>query len=359
VRTATTDGEGIYQIVNLQPGPYAVTFSLSGFSTTRREGIDLAFGVTVTVNTDMRVGAVEETITVSGETPQVDIQSTTQHRTLPHTLLEDLPTSRTGGRIPMATLIPGVSSGGNVIHGSLDQDLPMIFDGMRYAAVWGTAGGSSGAYSLNPSFIEEVAVDTAGISAEVEVSGIYANIIPKQGGNTYSGYLFLGGTTDALQAENIDEDLRSRGATAPSLTTKEWDFNPAFGGPIFRDKLWFYGSYRYAGGETQVANAYRDADPHDFVFTPDLNRPFLVPNDKHNDTVRLTWQMTPNNKLAVYGELNPGFTDAVSTSAANTYEATYRLNIQAEHLFQARWNWTATNRLLIEVGQTAHPERWE
>src|SRR5207244_1898189 len=123
VRLATTDGEGVYKIVNLQPGPYFVTFSLPGFSTVRREGIDLVVGVTATVNAEMRVGAIEETLTVSGQTPLVDVQSTTQHRTLAHALLEDLPIASRAARVPMVNLIPGVSAGGNVIHGSLDQDL--------------------------------------------------------------------------------------------------------------------------------------------------------------------------------------------------------------------------------------------
>jgi hypothetical protein len=359
VRSAVTDSDGVYKIVNLQPGNYSVTFTLTGFNIVRREGIELAVGVTATVNADMPVGTLEETVTVSGQAPLVDVQSTTQHRTLAHTLLEDLPIASRAARVPMVNLIPGVSAGGNTIHGSLDQDLPMIYDGMRYAAVWGTAGGSSGAYSLNPSLIEEVAVDTAGGTAENEVAGVVANIIPKQGGNTFSGYLFVGGTNDSLQGTNIDDELRARGARNPALTTKAWDFNPAFGGPIKKDKVWFYGSFRYAGSETQLANAFRDSDPNDFAFTPDLNRPFIVPEHKYSETLRLTWQTTPNSKLALHGELDPGGNDTVSASATQTYEAAYHLSIQAEHLFQATWNWTATNKLLIELGQTVHPERWE
>ena len=359
VRTAITDGEGVYKIVNLQPGPYVVTFTLTGFSTVRREGIDLAVGVTATVNADMRVGTIEETLTVSGQTPLVDVQSTTQHSTLAHTLLEDLPVASRAARIPMANLIPGVSAAGNVIHGSLAQDLPMIFDGMRYAAVWGTAGGCAGAYSLNPSIIEEVAVDTAGGTAENEVAGVVANIIPKQGGNRFSGYLFAGGTNDNLQMSNIDNALRASGATSPNLTLKAWDFNPAFGGPIKKDKVWFYGSFRYAGSDTQLANAFLDANPSSFVFTPDLSRPFIVPVDNYSETLRLVWQTTPSSKLALHGELAPGGNDSVGAGPLQAYEASYHLSIQSESLFQATWNWTATNRLLIELGQTFHPERWE
>ena len=162
VRTAITDGEGMYRIIDLRPGAYAVTFTLAGFSTFKREGIDLPGGVTLTVNADLRVGTVEETVTVSGQSPLVDVQNSTQHHTISQQLIEELPTAKNFAQ--MAVLIPGAgigsipfvpskqdvggSTGDHVpnltFHGSAAGDMPQVFDGLRYSSGLGTGGGSAG-----------------------------------------------------------------------------------------------------------------------------------------------------------------------------------------------------------------------
>src|SRR6267143_2127497 len=121
-RTVVTDGTGQYRIENLRPGTYDVTFTLGGFSTVKREGIELSGSFVASVNAELRVGAVEETLTVTGETPIVDVQSTTRQKVIDHAVIDTVPT----GRLPtqLAVLIPGVSNAGNIgFNGMTAQDV--------------------------------------------------------------------------------------------------------------------------------------------------------------------------------------------------------------------------------------------
>ncbi len=141
VRTVVTDEAGQYKIVDLRPGVYTVNFTLSGFSTVKREGIELSAGFTASVNADLRVGALEETITVSGQSPMVDTQNVVQQKVITRQLLDSVPTSRSN----FAALTPGASKSTDVggsngtdagatftIHGSRGGDTRRVIDGMRW-----------------------------------------------------------------------------------------------------------------------------------------------------------------------------------------------------------------------------------
>src|SRR5712675_3549972 len=117
VRSVVTDGTGQYRIVNLLPGTYAVTFSLAGFSSSKREGIELTGTFVATVNGDLKVGALEETITVTGETPVVDVQSVKVQQTVSKDVLAAIPSARTAQGIQ--ALIPGLSSNSQTGRGDV------------------------------------------------------------------------------------------------------------------------------------------------------------------------------------------------------------------------------------------------
>ena len=367
VRSGVTDGEGVYRVVSLVPGTYSVTFTLPGFSTVKREGLELSAGVTLPLNIDLRVGAVEETITVSGETPLVDVQNTTQHRVVTRDTFETLPTG--GYWWNQAVILPGVSSslqdvGGlnsrgvkaiMAIHGSMAADMPMLFNGMRYNAVWGTGGGSGGTYTVNSGTVEELAMDTAGASAEAESSGVRVNIIPRQGGNRFSGNNTFTYASDALQGANLNDKLRARGAGNPAKTIHNWDINPALGGPIKQDRAWFFFSYQTAGVESEPAAAVVDTVPDDFQFTRDTSAAFprsLV--RYHSVAARLTAQTSKNSKFGFYADHTPQYRRTITNAA--TWEATTVQQTPINELYQATWTWTATNRVLVDVGQSFHPE---
>jgi hypothetical protein len=376
VRAAATDGEGIFKIENLAPGEYTVTFSLTGFTTLKREGIQLSSGVTATVNAEMRVGSLAETITVSGLSPLVDVQNTNTHRTISSQLIEDLPTGKNWSQ--MVVLIPGVSLtsvvgtpsvqdvGGSTgdraptvsIHGSRSLETPMVYDGMRYAAIWGSGGGNSGIWVANAAAIQEFSIDTAGAGADAEVSGLRTNVIPKQGGNRFSCTFIGNFTNDSLQANNLDAKLRSRGISTPFVTKKVFDIDPAFGGPLRENKIWFYGGFRYWGTTDQPPNAFYNTNPNGFSYIPDKSRPAVNPTYSKSSSLRLTFQTSPTSKLSVYGDNNPRCWCANGISATTAYEATTRFHGPRNNIFQATWNWTISNRLLLELGQTYRPEGW-
>ena len=104
IRSTVTDSEGLYRITELRPGVYAVTFTLSGFSVFRSKGIELAPNFNASINAELRIGALEETITVSGQTPLVDTQSATQSKVIPRSLLDAVPTAKS--KFSIAALMP-------------------------------------------------------------------------------------------------------------------------------------------------------------------------------------------------------------------------------------------------------------
>src|SRR5881628_835223 len=202
VRTVVTDGEGRYNIVDLRPGTYTVTFTLAGFSTVRREGITINAGFAATVNADLRVGALEETITVTGESPIVDTQNVRQQTVVSDDLLASLP-SGGKGYAGIARLVPGMSGGTDVGGAAGIYASNSIFN----ATIHGKGGGKlsydgmttnnlaiSGAMSYvpNPATVEETVVEVGGISAESDASGLIMNLVPKEGGNTFR---FMADTT--------------------------------------------------------------------------------------------------------------------------------------------------------------------
>ncbi len=194
VRSVTTDASGQYKIVDLRPGTYTVTFSLTGFSVVKREGIELGGSGTVQVNADMKVGTLEETITVSGETPIVDVQNAARQQVLNGDLVANTPAAKSWNGIML--LIPGVTGDPNTvqltpgmvlfgIHGGPTTEGRLQVDGMNVGASRG-GGGVSG-YSVDTANVQEISFRTSGGLGEAETGGPLMNIVPRTGGNTFRG----------------------------------------------------------------------------------------------------------------------------------------------------------------------------
>jgi len=370
VRTAVTDGQGRYNIVDLRPGVYDVTFTLVGFSTVRREGIQLSAGFTANVNAELRLGALEETITVSGQSPVVDVHNVRQQAVMTRDVLDTIPVGRSPNSY--AVLVPGVIAasaatasgaqdvGGStsdknvalVIHGSRAQEMPLLFDGMKYNNMNATPGGSHHIWAVNNAVVQEYTVETGALSAEVEVSGVRQNAIPREGGNRFSGMFFTNYTNDSLQAQNVSDVTRA------TSFPKMWDINPAFGGPISSDKLWFFLSTRHWGTHQKLAGVFWDTDPNDWVYTPDLSRPGVEEVRLHGEDVRLTWQATPKNKLALWTAAHQRCWCHYTMSSTVQPDASAILRTPPNLMAQLTWASPITNRLLLDVGWTTHPERW-
>jgi hypothetical protein len=262
-RAVTTDGEGRYNIVDLRPGVYSVTFSLEGFSTVKRDGVELPSNFTATINGDLKVGSLEETITVSGQSPVVDTSTAVQQQVLSRAVLDSVPTGRSvpslGAMLPGARLalpdVGGTSGMQNrdlTVHGSDGRDTTFMVDGMILNGIEGD--GSVQSY-FNDMMFEEVSYQTSAINAETSAGGIRANMIPKDGGNQFKGNMFFSGGNENWQADNT-ADAKAQGLAAGDSLNKVWDINVSQGGPILKDKLWFFASGRDWGVYQYIANSF-------------------------------------------------------------------------------------------------------
>jgi len=290
IRATVSDERGQYRLSELRPGVYTVTFALPGFATVRNEGLELRTNFTAQVDAELKVSQLEETITVTGATPLVDVESATQQRTVTREMLDTVPTAKSV--LGIAALIPAVVEppnsqdvGGSkgersvriTVHGGKTYDSRLLQDGMRYNALTpgiGSLEGTGRGYYANPLAIQEVVVDLGTMgSAEYSLGGAQVNSIPKDGGNRFSGSLFIGATGDSLQSNNLDDDLISQGLTSVNHVEKVYDFNGSLGGPVLADRLWFFASARRWGTTTGVANLFADSSGTDFVYTADQGQP--------------------------------------------------------------------------------------
>jgi hypothetical protein len=370
VRSVITDDTGQYRVVDLRPGTYSVTFTLPGFSTVVREGIELSGNFVATVNADMRVGALEETITVTGETPIVDVQSARVQQTISKDVLAAIPSSRNAGGLQ--SLIPGMSSGGDnggitgtqsggagAIHGGRGNDSRTQTDGNNTGWAGGSAGGGN---TPNVAGAQEVVLSTSGGLGEAETSGVILNVIPRDGSNTYSGQFNFSGANGALQGSNYTQALQDAGLRSPSELKHVYDINPMGGGRIVRDRLWFYSSFRQTSSERTVPGMWFNnnaGNPNAWAVDFDLNRPAFNDNLERNGIVRLTWQVTPRNKISTHwSELYTTSSTKGGGSATTTPEADGRTLYNPSRIPSLTWSSPITSRVLLEAGWGAYQARY-
>jgi hypothetical protein len=361
VRTAVTGGTGQYRIENLRPGAYSVTFTLPGFNSVKRDGIELTGSFTATVNADLRVGAVEETITVTGETPVVDVQNTTQQRVLSGDALDAIPVNR----VPafMAALIPGVSNstqdvggstgpivaGGSLsIHGSRPTDIRTMSNGV---SIQTAETGSSVQGVPNIAAFQEVVIDTGAADASNSLGGVRINLVPKEGGNAFHGSFVGAFANEDLQSSNFTDQLRSRGLSAPTGIRKIWDVNPSIGGPIRQDILWFHATIRHTvsqnyDGALPNLNA---GHPNAWTYLADASHPSFRDNRWKNGDARLTWQATPKNKIGFAYDQTYGCQCPNDSSATIAPEAAMSAKYDPQRNLTLDWTSPVTNRLLFDA----------
>jgi hypothetical protein len=358
VRSATTDSGGQYRIENLRPGAYAITFTLPGFSAVKREGIELTGTFVASVNAEMRVGSLEETITVTGETPVVDVQSTARQRVLTQEVLESLPAGRvvtslaantvgiTANADVGGTLGDGQGAGGLQARGV--EDARVLVNGVASNTSFRLTQGAPnvGAY-------QEIVVDTGGVDAEQAWGGVSVNIIPREGGNTFSGSFVGALANKSMASDNFTQELRDAGLSAPNTLKQLMDVNPTFGGPIMRDKLWFNTTARYTRAWTfaPVFMNKNAGNPNAWTYEPDLSRQAENKHTLRSFTHRLTWQATTKHKFGFQYESThqcdcPRQVNATTSPEANI--GNYTVGSPFRHV-SGQWTAPVSNRLLLEA----------
>ena len=354
LRTGVTDDQGQYRIIDLRPGVYAVTFTLPGFSTVVRDGIDLPANFTAPVSVQLRVGALAETVTVSGQSPIVDVQTTTRQQVISQELIQALPTGRSREAF-MATL-PAVRThqldvGGNTqmdngtatVYGGRGGDQNVTIDGMNVGGMRGD--GSINAYIDNLP-IQEYSVQTNAMGAEIQTSGIQINMVPKTGSNRFA-HEFVGlFSHNALLGNNISDAFLAKGIK-PQKIDQAYDVNGSAGGPILRNRLWYFFSSRQWAFNTEVFNLYHTGA----IQGKPKGTPVVDGNLLRALHGRLTAQLSPRNKLTVMNERGWKNRDAQNVERGEAYpEALTRQTSPNTQLAQAKWTSTLTNKLLLEAG---------
>ena len=384
-RSAITDGTGVYQIVDLRPGTYAVTFTLAGFSTVKHEGLLVTGAGVLTINADMKVGNVSETINVTSEAPVVEVQSTRREAVLDNKTINDLPVARGfGGILAAIPSLQGAPASSSVsvfvpfftVHGGPANEGTVQLDGLNVGAAFNGGGVSGNAYDVANA--QEMQVSISGNLGEAETGGPILNIVPKTGGNIFKGTIFGSGAGSGLQSNNIDSTLQAQGITAASLI-KVWDISGAAGGPIVKDKLWFYGNYRDFGNHTAVPGGYANkyaGDPTHWDYAPDLSTPSRTATSKTVMSGRFTSQLTPRNKVSFYYDYQKDCDGASMNTTdgcrprgsdwvpSNGFGAAFSPEAQSNYwdarevISEATWSSPVTNKLLLEAGYSTFVSRW-
>jgi Carboxypeptidase regulatory-like domain len=364
VRSAVTDSTGRYRLINLPAGTYTLTAGLTGFNTMRREGIELSGSFTLTLNLSLQVGTLEETITVTGEGSVVDVSSAQRQQVINSEVMASIPASRSYEGL--AALVPGIQlATTNQNVGGIQGPVPPYFTGHGGNAFEGrlridgmTTGGSTGGVSLmalDTSNAVEVTVSTTGGLADAENGGASINIVPRSGGNTLSGTLFAMSAGDGMQSNNFTQELKDAGLRSPSKLDKVWDVNFSMGGPLMRDKLWFFGTIRSMGSFLSISDTFYNKNagnpnPAFWFYDPDLSRPVLNDQKWLDESLRLTWQATPRNKFTVFwNEQQQNRGQEGGGSPTTSPEASEGTKVPAVRVYQAVWTAPVSNRLLAEA----------
>jgi hypothetical protein len=366
VRTAVSDGTGQYRIEDLRPGTYTITVSLQGFSTYKREGIELAGTFTATINADLKVGTVAETVTVTGETPVVDVQSAAREITLSTDVVKSIPTVRSYNGI--VVVVPGVTTNLNdtvtgtattqfPIHGGRNNEGRLTIDGLNIGNPPG--GNQPPAYIADVGNAQEVTFITSGGLGETETAGLTMNIVPKTGGNRISGSVFFSGTGQNFQSNNVTPELAAQGLAAATPLQKVYDLNAAGGGPIKQDKVWYYVNARTQGSTRLIAGVQYNlntGDPTKWLYAPDPANQMYSDRTWENISGRVTWQITPRNKFGAFWDEQAtcrkctGATTGITDPPRVTPEATGVGATKPLRVPQVTWTSPVTSRLLLDAG---------
>ena len=355
VREVVTDGGGEYKIVDLRPGTYSMTFTLTGFTTLHREGIDLPTNFVAAIDVAMSVGSTEQTVEVTGSEPLIDTQNVVQQEVLSRQELDDIPTPRNIQAVATTALgvknsrpdvggSEGMQLTANTEFGSETRDVTLEIDGMPVTT--SLADGSNFAVYHNDGEFVEVTDQTAGMPADVKTGGLLTNMIPKEGGNQLHGSIFAAYAPGSLQSTNLDAALITRGLTVGPNIAKIWDYNGGIGGPILKDRLWFYSSMRYWG-----VNQYPTGSSE---LTPDPLYPLgaagLDDSLLQSYSLRLTGQVTSKNKVTAAFDWDPKYRGHRNVGAGVEPRASVVQRTPSSWVGTAKWTSTLSSKLLVEAG---------
>jgi hypothetical protein len=242
-----------------------------------------------------------------------------------------------------------------VVHGSRASDSLVTVDGMPIINGSGTGGLQYGNY-LNNAMAQEITFQTDSHNAEFERASVYSNFIPKDGSNVYRGSFAARYAGEGWQSTNLDQHQIDQGLKSGNRINRIWDINPAGGGPIVKDRMWMFASYRHWGTYNTVAGSFKDQDFSELFYQPSTEQN-LFPVWHQSAVARLTTQINEKNKVNLYY-------DWQYTYFGNCFVPSYLTAISAcpefknvpQYVVQGSWSSPVTNKLLLEAGATVTPQ---
>jgi len=353
VKSTVSDSDGSYRIADLRPGTYTVTFTLPGFKLFKRDGLQLPSEFTATLNAELGVGSLEETITVTGASPVVDVTSAAKTQVLNREALDLIPTGRSIQGL--AQLVVGVSlnlpdTGGAramqqtymSTHGMSTSNTTVLVDGQQTNGL--QSDGAVQSY-YNDAMNSEMSYQTAAIGAETSSGGVRLNMIPREGGNNWSGDFKYSMRPGSWQSNNLTDRHKARGLTAGNGVDRILDYTGSIGGPIKKDKLWIFSSARYFSVNNFIANTFMDDG------SQGIDDQFI-----RSAMARLTWQISPRNKIS-------GYFDEIDKYRGHDMQANYDpetaatvWNSPAYHTTAIKWTSPVTSSLFLEAGFSNNTE---
>jgi hypothetical protein len=364
-RSAVTDGNGRYRVADLPPGRYTIAFRRDGWRRYERSGLQLTGTFTATVDATLSFGSLSDTISVHAESPVIDVRTAKREVTLTGDVVKTLPTVRSYNAL--LVLIPGiVTNAGDTVTGTATTSFPihggrtnegrLHLDGLNVGSP--PSGNSAASYVIDAGNAREVTFVTSGALGESETAGVVMNIVSKSGGNTYRGSFFASGSGSRLQSSNLTPELEAQGVTAATPLSHVYDVWGTFGGAIEKDRAWFFVNGHTGGSKRDVTNVFYNQNAGDasaWLYSPDLNRPEYSDRTFENASGRVTWQVTPRNKVT-------GFWDAQSlcrscTGATPGLSEPQRISPEAVGVLgrrldvvQAAWSSPINRRWFLDAG---------
>jgi hypothetical protein len=374
VKSTISDENGQYRIVDLRPGTYTLTFTLPGFNTQAREGIELQSNFTATINVELSVGTLQESVTVSGASPVVDVQQNVKQQVLTREVLDAVPTAKTIqglGQLVLGVTLNSPDVGGSramqqtyfAIRGTGGAQSVVLVDGLMTNGLMGD--GAVQAYH-NEAMSQEMVYQTAGGAAETLTGGVTMNLVPKDGGNQFRGGAKWAKSPESWQGNNLSDNLQSMGVTGVDRIDHFEEFNIEQGGPIIRNKLWFFGAFRQAYYDKPIANTFQTDGslPYPQAYRLCADNPGSceqgISDEKMaNPVLRLTWQASERNKIAVYSDRALRLRGHAMGSLTDPNTASVIWNTPNFSTGSLKWTSTLSSKLLLEVGTSFNRERYD
>jgi hypothetical protein len=376
--TAVTSATGTYQFPRVPIGTYTVRFELPGFSTLVRENVTVTIGFNATINADMQLSSVQETVTVSGESPVVDTRNTTQKSTFDLNAMQNIPSARDPWvmleRTPAIAMdrinVGGSQSGqqsGYISRGNTSTNNKWSLDGVDITDM--SATGASPLY-YDFDMLQEMQVVTGGADASQQTGGVGINFVSRSGTNAFRGSARLYNTNERFQGDNVDDELKAQGAGSGNPIQNINDYGFEVGGPIKKDKLWYWGSY---------SKQSIDVGVNGFWLNTSTCRPAGVPANQIANTLgsteairaclatdqtlldnynwKLTWAPVQNNKFNFQNTWGAKIRNARDASDTRPLETAYRQAAVGSEF--GRFGWlTGPSPIWKASDQHVFSDRW-